>query len=226
MSTNIPQVGNTSISHAIFIDLTLNANFTPTTYYFSSAYKPITINGNTYNELGALLGVGSISDNLKVTNSDLQIVLSGIPSDENYMDEVLSYPIKGGEVVVRRGFFDINTLQPISGAVYERYRGIITNYAVSEETDFNTGSLVNSIAISCSSINAVLENKISGQRTTGTDRKRFFPGDISFDRVKDLQNTAFDFGKKFTGGQGYGGQGGGGGGGGGRGFEDNNFNER
>ena len=209
MSTSIPEVGNTSISHAIFIDLTLNSNYSPVTYYISSAYKPITIGGNTYTELGAFLAVGSMTDDLKVTNGDLQITLSGIPSNENYMNEVLSYPIKGGEVVVRRGFFNVDTLEPISGAVYERYRGIITNYAVSEDTDISSATLVNTIAISCASINTVLQNKVSGQRTLGTDRRRYYPGDISFDRVKDLQNTSFDFGKEYTGGTGYGGYGGG-----------------
>lgn len=208
MSTSIPQVANTSISHAVLIDLTLNANFSPVTYYISSAYKPLTYNGNTYTELGAFLQLGSITDDLKVTNGDLQIQLSGIPSDANYMDIVLSYPIKGGNVVVRRAFFDTNTMQPIPGAVYERYRGVITNYAVDETTSFLSGELVNIITVSCASINAVLQNKISGQRTNGTDRKRFYPGDISFDRVKDLQNTSFDFGKEYTGGQGYGGGGG------------------
>jgi hypothetical protein len=222
MPTSIPEVANTSISHAVFIDLTLNANFSPTTYYISSAYKPITYNGNTYTELGAFLQLGSVTDDLKVTNGDMQIQLSGIPSDANYMDIVLSYPIKGGNVVVRRGFFDVNTMQLIPGAMYERYRGVITNYSVDETTNFVTGDLVNTIVVSCASINTVLENKVTGQRTNGTDRNRYYPGDISFDRVKTLQNTAFDFGKKYTGGTGYGG----GGGGGGRGFEDYNFNER
>lgn len=220
MSTSIPEVANTSISHAVFIDLTLNANFSPTTYYISSAYKPITYNGNTYTELGAFLQLGSVTDDLKVTNGDLQIQLSGIPSDANYMDIVLSYPIKGGNVVVRRGFFDVNTMQLIPGAVYERYRGVITNYSVDETTSFLDGDLVNTITVSCASINSVLQNKIAGQRTNGTDRNRFYPGDISFDRVKELQNTSFDFGKEYTGGTGYGG------GGGGRPFEDFNFQER
>lgn len=220
MPTSIPEVANTSISHAVFIDLTLNANFTPTTYYISSAYKPITYNGNTYTELGAFLQLGSVTDDLKVTNGDLQIQLSGIPSDANYMDIILSYPIKGGNVVVRRGFFDVNTMQPIPGAMYERYRGVITNYSVDETTSFLDGDLVNTITVSCASINTVLQNKIAGQRTNGTDRNRYYPGDISFDRVKELQNTSFDFGKEYTGGTGYGG------GGGGRGFEDYNTQER
>lgn len=53
MSTAIPEVGNVSISHALFIDITLTNNNTPITYYISSAYKPVEIEGNTYTELGA-----------------------------------------------------------------------------------------------------------------------------------------------------------------------------
>lgn len=208
MSTAIPEVGNVSISHALFIDITLTNNNTPITYYISSAYKPITIDGNSYTELGAFLQVGSITDDLKITNGDLQISLTGIPSEVNYVSVVLNNPVKGGNVVVRRGFFDINTMQLIPGAVYERYRGIITNFAIEEDVSFLTGELVTSIAVSCASINTLLENKIAGQRTHKTDRQRFFPGDISFNRVVALQSTAFDFGKKFTGGTGFGGAGG------------------
>ena len=96
----------------------------------SNAYKPITVDGNSYTELGAFLGLGEIRDDLKTTNGDLNISLTGIPSNENYVDIMLSYPIKGGNVVVRRGFFDVSTLQPISGQIFERYRGIITNFSI------------------------------------------------------------------------------------------------
>jgi hypothetical protein len=124
-------------------------------------------------------------------------------------------------VVVRRGFFDTTTLQPIPGQTFERYRGIITNFAVDETTNFLNGELTNQIAITCASLNSLLETQVRGQRTNSTDRKRFYPTDLSMDRVKALQNTAFDFGKDLTQGNGAGG---GGGGGGGRNFEDNNFN--
>jgi hypothetical protein len=113
-------------------------------------------------------------------------------------------------------------LQPISGQIFERYRGIITNFNVEESTNFLSGELTNQISISCASLNSLLETQIRGQRTNETDRKRFYSTDVSFDRVKALQNTSFDFGKKYTGGYGYGG--GGGFGPGGRGFEDFNFN--
>lgn len=215
MSTTITAVQGTSISHALFIDLTLGN----VTYYISSAYQPITINGDTYTELGAFLQIGDVTEDLKTTNGDIVISLSGIPSDANYMDIVLSTSIKGGNVVVRRGFFDSQTLQPIAGQMFERYRGIVTNFSVDESVNFLNGELTNQISISCASLNSLLETQVRGQRTNQTDRKRFYPADVSMDRVKALQNTGFDFGKKYTGGQGYGG-----GGGRFRNFEDFDFN--
>ena len=222
MTTTITAVQGTKISHALFIDLTLGN----VTYYISSAYQPVTIDSNTYTELGAFLQIGDVTEDLKTTNGDTVITLSGIPSAVSYMDIVLSTSIKGGNVIVRRGFFDTTTLQPISGQIFERYRGIITNFNVEESTNFLSGELTNQISISCASLNSLLETQVRGQRTNETDRKRFYPTDVSFDRVKALQNTSFDFGKKYTGGQGYGGGGGFGPGGGGRDFGDFNYNER
>lgn len=217
MTTPITAVQGASISHALFIDLTLGN----VTYYISSAYQPITLDGNTYTELGAFLQIGDVTEDLKTTNGDIVISLSGIPSNVSYMDIVLSTSIKGGNVIVKRGFFDTETLQPIAGQVFERYRGIITNFSVDESVSFLNGELTNQISISCASLNSLLETQIRGQRTNETDRKRFYPGDLSMDNVKALQNTSFDFGKKYTGGYGYGGGGRGGGRGG---FEDFNFN--
>jgi hypothetical protein len=193
------------ISHALFIDLTLNN----TTYYLTSAYRPITYNGNIYQQQGWFLQVGSFTDDLKTTNGDIQVSLSGIPASQ--MSLVLNQPIKGGEIIIRRGFFDTETNTLLSGQMYVRYKGIITNYAIEENQDTLAGELTHTIVVSCASINELLENKVTGQRTNSSDRQRFYPGDISFDRVKDLQNTSFDFGKKYTGGPGYGGGGGGGG---------------
>lgn len=201
MATTITAVQTNRIAHAVFIDLTLDE----TTYYISSAYEPITVNGNVYTELGALLSVSSLTEDLKTSSGDVRISLSGIPSEADYMTIVLGSPIKGGTVKIRRVFFDPDTLQPISGQEYLRYTGIITNYSVEEQSDILAGELTNAITVTCASLNTLLENRVTGQRTNGTDRKRFFSGDISFDRVKDLQNTDFDFGKKYQGGTGYGG---------------------
>ena len=65
-------------------------------------------------------------------------------------------------------------------------------------------------------------NRINGQRTAPAERKRLFPGDTTMDRVPVINNTAFDFGKEYTGGGGYGG----GGGRNGNPFDFGNFNMR
>jgi len=81
---------------------------------------------------------------------------------------------------------------------------------------------VKSIAVKVASINTILENREAGQRTSPIDRRKFEPGDETFDRVPELHNVGFDFGREFTGGTGYGG---GGGGGGGRGRTNRNFQQ-
>lgn len=220
MTTAITAVDTENhISHALFIDLTLDA----VTYYLTSAYRPISYNGNIYQQQGWFLQVGSFTDDLKTTNGDIQVALAGIPTSQ--MTLVLNQPIKGGEIIIRRGFFNTQTNTLLPNQMFVRYKGIITNFNIEESSDVLNGELTHTIVVTCANINELLENKVTGQRTNGSDRRRFYPGDISFDRVKDLQNTSFDFGKKYTGGNGYGGGGGGGGGGRG-GFEDYNVNER
>lgn len=203
MSTAISAVTDTiSISHCVAITLNLGPG---NVFYISDAYKPITVNGNVHTELGALLTISSSQENLRAATSDLTITLSGIPGDEDYITPMLNRPIKGGEVTISRVFFDPDTLIELPGQVYQRFSGVITNFAISEDSDYQAGKLTRQAQVSCSSTLSVLENKISGQRTNSADRKRLYPGDISFDRVKELQNTEFDFGREYSGGSGYGG---------------------
>ena len=210
MATSIPQVtGVNNIIQCMLIDLTLGS----TTYYLSSAYKPVSYLSNTYSELGSFLQVGELSEDIKTTNGDITLALTGIPSEADYMDKVLTTPIKGGSVKIFRAFFDEDYSYNASN-VYGRYSGVITNFNISEDEDIMSGKLNNTISIQCASINTILENKISGQRTELTDRQKHFAGDQTFGRVADLQNVQFDFGKEYSGG--YTGGGGWGPGGGGR----------
>lgn len=200
MPTSITAIDTeTNIAHAIFIDLTLGG----TTYYISSAYSEVQIGANTYTELGSLLSVAPIVDDLKTTNGDISITLSGIPSNQDYLSLILNTPIKGGNVLIRRGFFDPVNLTALPGQVYTRFQGIITNYTIDEDLDMLKGQTSITVTVNCASLNSLLENKICGQRTNPSDRRRFYPDDISFDRVPLLQNTSFDFGRKYSGGTGY-----------------------
>ncbi len=220
MARTITPVQGNYIEHCLLIDLTLDG----TTYYISNAYKALTYNSNSYTECGAFLTMGEIQEDIKTTNGDLQIGLTGIPSNADYMNAVLTTPIKGGTVNVYRAFLTDGEI--VSANVYQRFAGIITNFNISEDTDIVSGLRTNSIAISTASINTILENKVAGQRTAPEDRKRFFPTDNTFYRVPQLQGVQFDFGREFngSGGGGGGGYGGGGGGGGGGRNRDRNRN--
>ena len=217
MATSIPQVQGESIAPITLIDLQIGS----TTYYISSNYKPVTVDGNTYTELGALLNVANIRDELRYTAGDIAITLAGIPSDQNYLSLILTEPIKGGQVVLKRGFIDPATFE-LTGSVYTRFKGVITNYKIDEQVNILSKQNDYAVSVTCASQLTVLSNKIAGQRTNPEDRKRLFPADRSFNRIPDLFNTSFDFGKEYTGGGGYGGGGGGRGrgGGGGRGRND------
>ena len=212
MATTITPVQGDHISSCLLIDLTIDS----TTYYITSAYKPVTYNSNTYTELGSLLQVSDVQEDIRTTNGDISVTLSGIPSEQNYLSLILTTPVKGGEIKVYRGFYDTTTHELDASEVYLRFSGVITNFAIQE--DFApTQTLTNSVTVTCASINSVLETKISGQRTNPDDRERLFPNDAVFDRVPELYNISFDFGKEYSsGGGGYGGGGGGGRGGGGR----------
>jgi hypothetical protein len=224
MSTPIVQVEDTNyVQHCLLVALQLD----DTTYYLTSNRRPLTYNSIVFNALGWLLQVSDIQGDLKTNNGDISIALSGIP--ESLVDAVLTAPIKGGQVSVARAFQRGGDLQ-----AYARYYGVITNYAIEEQDDYLARDRTYTVTITCANINTLMENRVSGQRTNGSDRKKFYPGDISFDRTKDLQNVNFDFGKKYTGGNGYGGAYSPGGpgifpgfpGGPGRGFDDFNVNER
>lgn len=202
MSTIINAVTDTvNINHCVAITIDLGPG---NVFYISDAYKPITVNGNVHTELGALLSISSGQENLRAATSDIQITLSGIPGDLDYITPMLNRPIKGGLVTISRVFFDPITQIELPNQVYQRFSGVITNYAISEDSDYGQGKLTRQAQVSCSSTLSVLENRIAGQRTNSADREKFFPSDVSFDRVKELQNTQFDFGKEYTSGTGYG----------------------
>ncbi len=209
MATTITPVQQDHIVSIVLIDLTLDA----TTYYISNAYKPVTYDGNTYTELGSFLGMDGITDDVKTSNGDMNITLSGIPSDADYMNIVLTSKIKGGQVVIRRGFMSESDLELDTSEVYTRYSGIITNFAITEDVDIINKKNTNSISIMVASLNQLLETKVKGQFTNPESRKRLFANDQIFDRIPELQNLHFDFGKEMSSGGNYGGGGGRGGGG-------------
>jgi hypothetical protein len=187
------------IEHGVLIKLTLNG----TPYYISNCYKTISYAGNDYTALAGFLTISEIQSNISSTNDDIQIGLSAIPSA--YITAILGQPIKGGQIEIYRAFFDYTTQEVLTGEIYKRFTGVITNFSVQEDFD-NTGNptATHTIMVTASSILGVLENKISGRRTNADDLAIVYTEitnsgtDPSFDRVASLHNASFDFGRPYT----------------------------
>lgn len=201
MTTTISQVDENSIEYGVLIDLTLDG----TTYYISNCYKEVVYGGNTYQALAGFLTISEIQNNISNANDEVQVSLSAIPPI--YIEKTLDTQIKGGEINIYRVFFDYRTQEVITGAIYRRFTGIISNYSVQEDINVEgqTPEVNHTITIIASSIMGVLENKVSGRRTNQEDYQIVWAElgnsatDPSMNRVEALFNSSFDFGKKYTG---------------------------
>lgn len=191
--TTINAVNSASIRHAEFVKLSLGQPVT-NTYTFCNAAGPVTVDGTTYSNLGALLSVGDVQRDIKATSDDMTIQLTGI--DPASIALILSSDIKGSLIEVWRGFLDSNNqiITTPTQQFFKRYQGIINNVAITE--DFNTEARIRvaTCSISCSSMRRILENRISGIKTNTSSWQFFYSGDTSMDRVQEISNQFFDFG--------------------------------
>lgn len=212
----LPLTTSTQITHATLIKLSVNTS----TYTISNAYGPLVWDGVTYLGLGHFLSMDEIQDELQPTTGQLQITLSGIPKDvgeqglglyNSYVGLILDQKIKGSRVEIYRALFDPQTGEISNGSTSLRFSGYISNFTISDATDVESKTDSYLVSVACSSILGILDRKITGRRTNGTDQKALYPTDTSMDRVVAISNTAFDFGRPYTGsgtGPGYDGGGG------------------
>lgn len=161
---------------------------------FSDLLIPYIINDEEYIGLGKFMAITSSSSEIRVSSSQVTITLSGIPT--NSIGEVVNSKIKGAPVTVYRVLFDPSTGEKldIPGNPLGRFRGFVNNYSIQEEYDNTSKTASNTLVLTCASSVDVLSNKIGGRKTNPSSMKKFFPDDVSFDRVPNLENTTFNFG--------------------------------
>lgn len=181
---------NTSaLESAVFIKWTI-PNFE--TAYLSDYNLPVSFGGNTYTSIGKLMSVSSTTTELKVSPSEVSVGLSGIPA--NSISEILTKEIKGSGLEIYRGFFNPTThaLLSLPGNTNPtlKFKGIVTNYEISDSFEYETNTFLTTITLTCNSIVEVLSNKVSGRRTNPVD----FPNEDSMRRVQALANSNFNFG--------------------------------
>jgi len=186
-------LSSANIRHAEFVRLQIG-NPVTTTYSFCNAAAPITVSGITFSNLGMLLQLGDIPQDIKSTSDDITISLTGI--DPTNVGLILSSNIKGSTVEIWRGFLDSNNqiITSPTTQFFKRYTGIINSVGISEDFDDQARTRVATCTISCTSMRKVLENRIAGLRTNQKSWQFFYPSDTSMNRVAAISNQYFDFG--------------------------------
>lgn len=154
------------------------------------------VEGEAYTGLGKLLGVTSTNSEIRVSGNEVTITLSGIPNSS--IAEIVNSKIKGSSVKIYRVLFDGSTgaYLNITGNPIGRFNGYVNNYSLQEDYDIDTRTSTNTLVLTCSSIVDVLGNKITGRKTNPSSMKKFYPSDVSMDRVPSIENTTFNFGAK------------------------------
>ena len=191
--TTIAAVNGPQIRQAEFVRLTVGTS--ATVYTFCNAAAPITVNGITFSNLGALLNVGDVQRDMRATSDDMTIALTGI--DPANIGLILSNDIKGSVVEVWRGFFDSNNqiITSPTTQFFKRYQGLVNNVSITEDFNSELRTRIATCSIACSSMRRILENRLGGVKTNQSSWQFLYPGDISMNRVATIANTYFDFGK-------------------------------
>lgn len=161
---------------------------------FSDYRGTVTIDGESYVGLGKLLGISSTTSELKGSTGTVTITVSGIPNTS--ISEIMNSQLKGSPVKIYRMVFNTVTgaALSIAGNPAGRFFGYVNNYALEEEYTIEERRSTNTISIICSSNMEFLENKVAGRKTNPESMKKYFPGDLSFDRVPNLVGANFNFG--------------------------------
>lgn len=198
---DIPFVQNNTpvVNSAEFVKLTIFNEYGNTSnggisnvYTFSSAYKDETINGTTYEALGGLLAVGQQPRDIRVTQADTSVALSGVDGNNIYI--VLGTRIKGAKLEILRGFYGTSGANVyVLQNTYPRFTGIVQSYSITEDRQGRDDTFT--VAINASSYKTVLENRIAGRKTNERSWQVFNSTDSSMNNVYSIADRAFDFGK-------------------------------
>lgn len=161
---------------------------------FSNYYMPLTIDGESYAALGSLMSVSESTSELKLSDGEIIVTISGIPTAN--IDTVLDYKIKGSNIQIYRGLFNTTTgaLLAVSPNPAGKFKGLVNNFSLNEEYDVEQKNSTVTIQLTCTSVVGLLRRKVAGRRTNPVDQKAFYPNDLAMDRVPNLADSNFNFG--------------------------------
>lgn len=184
-----------SVGSAMFVKVTVYDDVgVDEVWTYSDYHKTLTIDGTNYTGLGQLMNLTESQTDLRLSGFELTMSISGIPSAN--ISDFLNKKIKGSSVQVLRGIFDVNTgtLLSITGNPAGRFYGIVTNYAINEDYPEFGKDATNTISMICNSNVGMFGSKLAGRYTNPASEKKYYPNDLSMDRVPNISNSNFNFG--------------------------------
>lgn len=193
MNVIAPVQNTNNIRYAEFVQVV-----TPSaTYRFATTPTALTVSGiGTFDGLGALVGIGEIQRDIKSTANQTSLTLVGI--DTALLGWVLGQEIKGSQITMWKGFFDTDgnlITGGGTGGLYQYFYGYVNNFNIGEQWMEEARMYVGTIAVSASSIQIILQNRIAGRYTNDQSWQFYNSGDTSMNRVGYVSTIYFPFGK-------------------------------
>ena len=193
MNVIAPLENTNNIRFAEFVQVV-----TPTaTYRFATTPTALTVTGiGTFDGLGALVGIGEIQRDIKSTANQTSITLVGI--DTALLGWVLGQEIKGSQITMWKGFFDTDgnlITGGGTGGLYQYFYGFVNNFSIGEQWMEEARMYVGTIAVSASSIQIILQNRVAGRFTNDQSWQFYNAGDTSMNRVGYVSTIYYPFGK-------------------------------
>ena len=161
----------------------------------SNAQVSQTISGDTYTNIGQLLYISDSRSEIRALEQSVTVGISGIPAGS--VAQILDNNPKGSAITIRQAFYNptTGTILSIAGNPLIKFRGIVTNYNMTEEWDNASKTASFTIVLECTSLITNILEKVSGRRTNDADQQTLYPDDLSMSRVSTITRAQFQFGK-------------------------------
>jgi len=186
ITTQIPANSTLQVSSTDFTTVTLMYfNIGETNYFVSDAYTPLTYGTDTYIGLGDMINFSEFTEDYKTTEGTVSIEISGIPAKYDFINIIQNERFKGATIVIQKAFMTSNSQRQID-EVIPRFRGVISNYNIEENTDLLAHQSTNTLLLTATSLYTGFNRMMGGQKTNRADRQRYVLNDTTFDNVVAL----------------------------------------
>lgn len=144
---------------------------------------PLVVGGVTYTGAGSLLGVSAVEETSEIAAKGANMTLSGIPSE--IISLALGEDYQGRTARVYFGLLNVTSGAP---EMVEIFSGLMDQMNIED-----TGQTL--------TVEVTVENRLIDlerprvRRYTSEDQKRFYPNDLGFDFVNDLQDKEIVWGR-------------------------------